>query len=300
MRVMLVLIMALAGILTPVQAQTDIEREELAVTALEALMSAPADRALPLVQKVLASNHSDRVKSRALFILSQINLPEAQAELVEFAVNTDSALQAEAIRMIGIGGNADALQALEGIYAAGNAETKQEVLQAYLIADDKQAVYRLATNATNDEEFDQAIQMLGVMGAVDELRQLGDRGNMSESLVRAHVMSGDLEGLQQLIKTDAVASDPELQIEVINGFGIIGGAQANQVLVDTYRNTENQDVKKAVLQGMIISGHEQGLLELYREAQNTDEKRRLLRTLGIIGGDAALEAIDAALQGNQP
>ncbi len=273
------------------------EREELAVTALEALMSAPSERALPLVQKVLNGNHSDRVKSRALFVLGQINLPEAQSALIEFAENANSALQTEAIRMIGISGKT---QALEGIYASGSMEIKHQVLQAYMIAGDKQSVYRIASNADDDKEFDEAIKMLGVMGAVDELRELAERGNLTESLLQAYVISGDLEGLQSLINTEAAADNPELRIQAISSLGVIGGDRASQVLIDTYRDADTHEVRQAALQGMLISGNEEGLLELYRESRDSEEKRDLLRTLGIMGGDAALEAIDAALEGNQP
>jgi hypothetical protein len=38
------------------------------------------------------------------------------------------------------------------------------------------------------------------------------------------------------------------------------------------------------------------VLALYRNAQTTEEKRALLRTLSFMNGDAALEAIDAALE----
>jgi len=41
------------------------------------------------------------------------------------------------------------------------------------------------------------------------------------------------------------------------------------------------------------------VLALYRAAKSNDEKRKLLRTLSMINGDAALEAIDAALEGKK-
>ena len=47
---------------------------------------------------------------------------------------------------------------------------------------------------------------------------------------------------------------------------------------------------------MLISGDEQGVLALYRASKTTEEKRALLRTLSHMDGDAALQAIDAALE----
>jgi hypothetical protein len=47
---------------------------------------------------------------------------------------------------------------------------------------------------------------------------------------------------------------------------------------------------------MLIGGDEQGVLALYRAAKTSDEKRALLKTLSLFDGDAALQAIDAALE----
>ena len=78
----------------------DEDRESLRMTALEALISAPPERALPIVDKVLSGNHSTDLKERALFILSQIETPESQQRLLAFANDADGELQAEAVRMI--------------------------------------------------------------------------------------------------------------------------------------------------------------------------------------------------------
>ena len=46
--------------------------------------------------------------------------------------------------------------------------------------------------------------------------------------------------------------------------------------------------------------NEAALLKIYRASTDAQEKQTVLRHLTIIGGDAALEAIDAALQGKAP
>ena len=101
-------LMATASFAQSGDANTNSESEQLKIAALEALISAPPDRALPLVNKVLSGNYSDEVKTRALFVLSQIDLPEAQALLLEIAKTGSGEFRLEAIRMIGIGGSAAA------------------------------------------------------------------------------------------------------------------------------------------------------------------------------------------------
>ena len=268
------------------------ESERLKIAALEMLISAPADRALPLIKGVLSDNNSDAVKSRALFILSQIDLPEAQTLLLESASSGSAELRLHAIRMIGVGGDTDTLAGLAEIYKNGDRDVRDSVLRAYLIADDSGAVYAVAVNATSEEEFEAAVRVLSAMGATNELRQLGDRGITSESLIHAYAIAEDLEALNKLALD---ASNPETQIQAIQGLGIIGGDESNASLMEIYRGADRDEVKRAALRGMLVAGHEKGVLELFRASQDATEKRELLQLLVIMDSDAALDIISATL-----
>ncbi|MEJ2127488.1 MAG: HEAT repeat domain-containing protein [Woeseiaceae bacterium] len=239
--------------------------EVLKIAALEALISAPPERALPLVMKVLDANNTNEVKERALFVLSQINLPEAQNRLLDVARTGDPELSAEAVRMIGIGGNKEAMAGLADLYKSGDEDLREAVLEAYMIAGDVAAVNAIATNASSVEEFEAAVEMLGVMGAIDELRALSQDSGYTEGLIQA--------------------------------LGIAGGDDVNATLMDIYRNADTDDIREAALEGLLISGHDEGVLELYRESDDIEEKRDLLETLGIMGSDLMMEVIDEALAG---
>lgn len=241
--------------------------EVLKIAALEALMMAPPDKALPLVIKVLDAENTDEVKERALFVLSQINLPEAQERLLDVARSNDPELSSEAVRMIGIGGNAEALAGLQDLYSSGDEDLREAVLEAYMIAGDVDAVFAIAENASNAEEFENAVEMLGVMGAVDKLRALSEGSGFTEELIQA--------------------------------LGIAGGDDVNATLMQIYRDAETPDIREAALEGMMISGYDEGVLQLYKESTNVNEKRDLLEMLAIMDSDAMMEVIDAALAGGQ-
>src|SRR3954447_21745359 len=134
--------------------------EELALAALEGLMMQPPERALPIIKKVLAGNQTTIVKQRALFVLSQIDSPEARQILVQATHAPDVGLRREAIRSIGISGDPAALDALQELYKTGDAEAKNDVLQAWLIAGRKEAVYQAALNAKTEDEATAAIHIL--------------------------------------------------------------------------------------------------------------------------------------------
>jgi HEAT repeat protein len=267
--------------------------EELALAAMEGLMAQSPERALPIIKKVLAGSQTKLVKQRALFVLSQIDSPEAQDILVQTARSSDAAMRGEAIRSIGIGGNPKALDNLQAIYNAGGPDVKGEVLQAWLIAGHKQAVYQAALNAKTEGEANQAIQMLGVMGATEELRKLGDKPNAASGLVQAYALSGDLASLRKIVEGNG---DRAVRVDAVRQIGLIDSDAARTALREFYSRSTDQEIRDAALQGMLIVGDEQGVLSLYKAAKTADEKRELLRTLSMMDGDAALEAIDAALE----
>lgn len=268
--------------------------DQLAIAALEGLMAAPPDRALPLLRKVLDGQRSGAVKRRALFVLSQIDAPEAQQLLLSNAGKGSLPLRQEAIRAIGIAGHDDSLRALSGIYADGEPPVREAVLEAWMIADQHEQILQVAMSASSETEVERAVALLGAMDATDALRQLLQAGKGGNSLVQAFAIADDLDSLASMA---ADGSNLERQLEAIQAIGIVGSDDARGALQQIYRDSDSAQVRSAALQGMLIADDEDGVLALYRASNDPAEKQQLLRTLTIIGGDAALEAIDAALEG---
>lgn len=268
------------------------DAEQLKIAALEALISAPPDKSLPIVTKVLEGDGSVELKERALFIASQIDRPEARALLLETARSENEELRHEAIRMIGIGGDTGALSEL---YAGADPETREAVLEAYLIAGDQEAVYRIASEAQDPEEFEAAVEILGAMGATEELRALRNRTDMAEALIEAYAVTGDTETLKELARD---GSNPERQAEAIRGLGIVGEGSGD-TLVEIYTSTDSAMVKEAALEGLLISGNDEGVLELFRRSTDDEEKTELLETLVMMDSEAVWEIIDATLENGQ-
>ena len=276
--------------------QTSNDSEQLKIAALEALISAPPDRALPIVSKVLKGDFSDDLKSRALFVLSQIERPEAQQLLVDTARNSTGSLRLDAIRMIGISGDPDGLAALGDIYRNGDTTVRESVLEAYLIADDAEAVFQIAANTTDEDEFEEAVNILGAMDAREQLRRLRDKAGNSESLIHAYSISGDFESLRELAVDD---SNPARQAQAVHGLGIMGGSKANATMLEVYKSSNSAEVREAALQGMMIADYDEGLLELFRASQDNEEKRELLQMLVMMDSDAVMDVIDATFDGGQ-
>lgn len=292
-----IILALLLGSVAAVQAQpVDTEREALQIAAMEALISAPEERALPLARKVLDGNYSTELKARALFVLSQIDMPEAQEALVAAAKTGEGELREEAVRMIGINGSAAALAELGELYRGGDNELREAVLQAYLIADHADAVYELAVNAGSAEEFESAVGILGAMGATEHLARLRDRAGASEEWIQALAVAGDSATLRELALD---GSDVGRQAAAIQALGIVGGDEVEATLLETYRAAGSDEVREAALQGMLIADYDEGVIELYRSSNDPAEKKALLEVLVMMDSDAAWDAIDSALGGNE-
>ena len=267
--------------------------ETVKLAAVEALMAAPPEKAVPILTNVLQGNGSDELKSRALFVLTQTDAPQVEEVLLAYAEDSEGSLQTEAIRMIGIHGDDALLDELMPLYRAGDEEVRKSVLSAFLIADRPESVLQIAKEAETDDEFEAAVTMLGAMEATSMLAELKDHSKASARLVQAYAVAGDSESLLAMARDD---SDRDRQLQAIQGLGIAGGDDVGGHLVEIYKGSTDPAIKEAALQGLQIAGDDQALLTLYQSSTDSEEKAELLKQLVLTDSDLALEAINAALE----
>lgn len=269
--------------------------EELADIALQGLLNAPPERALPLLKKVLAGERSIKTKKRALFVLSQLRTDDAMNVVVDVAKNArEPELRQEAIRMLGISGAKTAMERLTDIYASSkSADEKASVIQAWLIAGRKDLVLKTARDESDPAVRRKAIETLGALGASDELRQLfdatQDAGNR-RAIIHSLGVAGNTSALTSIAGNTSLPENE--RSEAIRSLGIAGGRGA---LVDLYTKADTPALRGAVLQGLLITGDSDAVTKLYREARTTDEKKALLRVLTTMGGDQAFDVIEHQL-----
>lgn len=266
----------------------------LVVAAIELLMSAPPERAVPLLERVIEGDHSLDVKERAVFILSQIESEQAEEKLLDLARQQNSDLQHEAIRSIGIVGESRSLESLVAVHAGGSSSTRTAVLRALLIADRPDLVRMIGGMAETQADFNEALQTLVAMGAVDELRSFYAGGSISEQLIHEFAVVGDLDSLRAIV--DSSNASIELRLSAIAKIGIVGNQQASMALKEIFLASSDSREQDAVLNWLLINGQKTMLLELYREVDSTQSKRQILQTLSEMGSDALLEAIEETLE----
>ena len=171
--------------------------EELKLIALNALINTDAERAVPMLEKLLQGNQSPKLKERALFVLTQSNSPRAREVLAQFARGVPSDLQKKALRYLGIYGTKENRHLLAEIYgSSSDQEVKRTILHSFMVSGDRERLLAAAKGEASPELRGDAIQQLGVMGARTELRELYQTENsveVKERILRAMFIGGDAE-----------------------------------------------------------------------------------------------------------
>jgi len=272
--------------------------EDIAEIAVEGLMNAPPERAIPLLKKVIASQHSEKVKKRALFVLSQMDEQAALDAVVDVAkTSSDPGLREEAIRMLGVSGEDKAIERLQELYGSSkSAQEKRTIIQAWLTADRKDLILAEARNEPDAAVRGEAIQALGAMDAAPELEQLfkstTDAANQ-HAIVQSLGVAGDVKGLTAIAQSQ---QSEAIRVEAIHALGVAGDEGGSAALIHLYPQASTPAMRDAVLQGLLVAGDSDGLLQLYHQAKTKEEKQALLRVITTIDNDAALDVIESELK----
>lgn len=273
------------------------EDEELKLLALSGLMGSDPDRALPMLQKFLQGNHSPRLKEQALFVISQNGSPEARKIVLDVARGSaHPELQLRAVEYLGIAGGDDNLKQLDELYrTSSRAEVKKAVLTAYLVAGQQGKLLAIARDA-KDPNRGQAIDLLGGMGAEQELRQLYRSDNSPEARRRALQslgVAGDVETLAEVARQE---KDPALRDHAIQGLALVEGQKAADVLRSLYASPDPA-VRKAVIQAFFIQQNARVLIDLFKTEKDREVRREIVRYLSLMDSDEAEQFVSKIFEG---
>ncbi|MGE0639844.1 MAG: HEAT repeat domain-containing protein [Thermoanaerobaculia bacterium] len=209
------------------------EEEELQLYALDGLMQTNSARALPILEKILASDKSMRIKERALFVLGQSDSPRAREVLVETARSgRPEELQLLAVRSLGIAGDALDTAALSEIYrSTSSIAVKSAVLEGLMIAGETKPILAAAKGENNPELRGKAIEMLGVSNASAALTELyasTPQIPLKEKILQGLMISGDGKAMIALLRKE---TNPELKKSMVRYLGLMDDDDATDELL---------------------------------------------------------------------
>lgn len=262
----------------------ELEDEELKLFAINGLMGADSDRAVPLLQKFLRGNHSQKLKEQALFVLSQSDSAEGRKTLHEVARGGSyPELRHKAIEYMGISGDRASVEALRELYrTATDVGLKLKILDSFLIADEAGPVLEAARDERDPRLRKKAIGLLGAMEARAELRQLY-RSEASPELklevIEALGVAEDVETLSLIARQDP---DPRVRKKAIHGLGINDDAASAAALKAAYAAAGDRETRSAVIEAFFIQDNARALIEIFRTEKDQGLRREAVQKLTMI------------------
>jgi tetratricopeptide (TPR) repeat protein len=258
--------------------------EELKMVALNSLMQSEPDQAIPILEKLLASNNSDKVKERALFVLVQSGSPKAAKMLGDMARGSANPnLQLKAIRYMGMMGNGESRKELSAVYAAtSNQDVKRAILKSFMISGSRDLLFQAAKTEQNPELRQEAIRQLAISGGHDELWQLYNTETSEENkraILKSMFLTGSSDKLADLARTE---KNPALRADAIKSLGLMGDNGRGDVLVNIFKSDSNSDVRHAVLQALFLQNNGKALVELARNEKNPEMKQEIVQKMSLV------------------
>jgi hypothetical protein len=201
---------------------------------------------------------------------------------------SDPELRAAAIQGIGIEGGEDAAEMLGSIYdQATSEEEKRAVLEAlYTLDSGQDLALKILRTETEPELQREAIQALGVMGAVDALADLYptiDSVENRKAVLESLAIAGDASGIHGILQAER---NPELRAAAIQALAISGDQVSSELLVSMYAGASREE-KVAIGENMLILDDAEGLIGLLRQESDPELRRELLHLLAAMDSEAA-------------
>jgi HEAT repeat protein len=272
------------GVQDAVSTQGD---EDLKLYAINSLMSADPERAVPALEKLLGSSQSMRVKERALFVLSQSSSSRAQdlmAQIARGQVYPD--LQSKAIQNLGISGKK---KLLSDIYLSGaGTEAKRAALKAMGIAGATDELLAAARSERDPQLRREAVNSLAIAGGREQLRQLYKEATDTQTK-RDLLRSANITGDQELLMNALSDSDVEVKRDAVRTLGVAGGQDAVARLVNIYNSDKDRRIRDAALDGLFIRGAAHEMVDLAKKETDVEAQKRLVSKLAVMNNKEATD-----------
>ncbi len=259
--------------------------EELKLIALRALMNSDAERAMPIIEQMLAGPNSPKVKDRALFVLSQSNSSRAReiiANVAKGASNPD--LQLRAIKYLGIMGGNDNRQILADVYRASNdPAVKRAIIRSFMVSGDRARLLGLAKGETNADLRGDAVQQLGVMGAHAELADLYSTEtsvDVKKKIIQAMFVGGNADKLLELAKSE---KDPTLRRTAVRNLGLMGASRTGDAIKAIYQSDTSPEIRKEAINALFLQNNGRILVELARAEKDPAMKKEMVSKMSNMG-----------------
>src|SRR5213080_1245729 len=272
--------------------------EDLKMLAIQGLMNSDAERAMPLLEKVINGSGSPREKSRALFVLAQSGSAQGREIIGRIAKGqSNPELQREAIKYLGLFGGAQSHQIMAEVYATNpDVSVRRAILRAYMLGGDRERLFAAAKSEKDESLRREAIRQLGLVHGVGELEQLYQAETSTDlrrEILQAFFLAGESGKLVQAAQGE---KDPELRRTAIRNLGLIHSDDSAKALQAIYGRETDRGLKEEVLNAYFLQGNAAALVAIARGEKDAELKKTAVSKLSLMHSKEATDYLMELLQ----
>jgi HEAT repeat protein len=262
---------------------------ELQQTAIHHLGLFDSTESLALLEQLFGETDNEEIK---LEILHSFMLAGEKQRVLSAAHQAQSAvLREEAIQLLGV---MHATAELEQLYKQEDSVVRGAILRSFMIAGERGPVLAAARGESSSELRAEALQLLGVMGATDELSQLYAAESSEDvklEILQAFMIGGDRQRV-----LEAAQNEPSQELRE-RAIQLLGLMDAGDVLWELYQTENSTEVKQSIIEAMFLSNQTGRLEQLAREEPDAGLRASAIHSLGLVGGSEAARALRAIYAG---
>lgn len=267
----------------PVRPENE-DDEDLKLLAIQSLQSSDPERAIPLLQGVLNSAGSLKLKDRALFVLAYSSQPQAHTILVNIAKGGNPDLQLKAIRYLASsnrsGKNPTANQELMEIYNnSQSSDVKSAVLQALGSSGDRAALMAVISGTQSAEIRREGINQLGSAQAGPELWSMYQKENDKQLKMQILSALANMGAYDKIIDVARTERDADIRNRAIRSLGNMRSDRSGAALTEIYGSLTDIDAKKAVISSLSNQNNAEALIAIVRKETSFELKKRIVEAL---------------------
>jgi len=267
------------------RAQLDAD-EDLKVLALSGLIQSDPERAAPMVEQIIKSSSSRKLKERALRALADSDSQRSRELLAQIARgqagNPD--LQLRAIRHLG-SRRMDNRQLLREIYSSTSDEqVKRAVLRALGSSQDREELLRIVKSEKEPSIRMEAISMLGDSASSAELWPLYQAETSVEVKERILHRLKDVGSTERLLEVAKTEKEPKLRQYAIRA---LGSVTTGDSLVALHASETDPAVKRAIIDALYSHKNGKALVELARTEKDPYVRREIVSRLSRMSSKEA-------------
>jgi len=212
--------------------------EDLKLYAINALINSDADRAVPLLEGLLANpKMSPRLKEKALFVLAQSRSDKARDIVGRYAKGgSNPDLQLTAVQYLGTYRSKESRQVLADVYASvHDVNVKRAVLRGFENSRDMEHLAAIAKSEQNAELRREAIRQLGNLHDDQGTATLvALYGSETDHEIKSEILNSlaNQGSVKQLIDCARKESDPDLKRTAVRRLGEMHSKEALDFIAD--------------------------------------------------------------------